>query len=88
MTYAARTLAVCLTQSSTLKGAVPGSFSVVLRSIESAPQAGTLAVAYLEPVKASATAASPPPPTFAFGGRPALVEALPAGVTAADVRLP
>jgi len=71
-----------------LKGSVPAAFSVVLRSIESAPQAGALAVAYLEPVKASATEASPAPPTFAFGGRPALVVALPAGVTAADVRLP
>jgi hypothetical protein len=72
----------------TLKGSVPATFSLVLRSIGSAPQAGSLAVAYLNPIKASAAVASPAPPEFAFGGRPALVVALPAGVAAGAVRLP
>jgi len=71
----------------TLKGSVPATFSVVLRSIEAAPQAGSLAVAYLTQVSA-ATGASPAPPEFAFGGQPALIVALPAGVAATAVRLP
>ncbi|HUK77069.1 MAG TPA: hypothetical protein VL117_05640 [Thermoleophilia bacterium] len=73
----------------TLKGSVPATFSLVLRSIQSAPQAGSLAVAYLDPVKASAgVSLAPAPPEFAFAGQPALVVALPAGVAATDVRLP
>jgi len=74
----------------TLKGSVPATFSLVLRSIQSAPQAGSLAVAYLDPVKASAgvTSLAPAPPEFAFAGQPALVVALPSGVAAAGVHLP
>ncbi len=71
----------------TLKGGVPATFSLVLWSIGSAPQAGSLAVAYLNPIKPSAAGASPAP-EFAFSGRPALVVALPAGVAAGAVRLP
>ena len=60
----------------------------MLWSVGSAPQAGSLAVAYLNPIEASAAGASPAPPEFAFSGRPALVVALPAGVAAGAVRLP
>jgi len=78
----------------TLKGSPPPSFSLVLRSIESAPNAGSLAVAYLRPL-ASSTTRSPgatpspgQPASFSYNGRPALVVALPAGVAASAVSLP
>jgi hypothetical protein len=73
----------------TLKGSPPASFSLVLQAIGNAPQAGSLAVAYLRPLATtapapSATSASP----YSFDSQPALVVALPAGVPAAAVRLP
>ena len=73
----------------TLKGSPPATFSVVLQSIEGAPQAGSLAIAYLDPLKATTSAPSPAAaPEFSFAGQPALVVALPAGVAASSVHLP
>jgi len=73
----------------TLKGSPPTTFSVVLQAIEGAPQSGSLAVAYLDPLKATTSAPSPAAaPEFSFAGRPALIVALPAGVTASSVHLP
>ena len=81
-----------------LKGRAPAVFTLVLQAIDDAPQAGSLAIAYLDPVPASATNAThstpltAPAPTsaslFTLDGRPALVTALPAGATASTVRLP
>ena len=83
-----------------LKGNPPASFSLVLQSTQSAPLAGSLAIAYLRPAGAPGVAASggvPRPaagvspseaPAFAYRGQPALVVALPAGVAPAAVRLP
>jgi hypothetical protein len=73
----------------TLKGSPPATFSVVLEAIGGAPQAGSLAIAYLDPLKAATSAPSPAAaPEFSFAGQPALVVALPAGVTASSVHLP
>ncbi len=81
-----------------LKGRAPAQFTLVLQAIGGAPQAGSLAIAYLDPIGAfrsvptdsTATTAPAPatPAPFMLAGRPALVTALPAGASAAAVRLP
>jgi len=83
-----------------LKGRAPAQFTLVLRAVDSAPQAGSLAIAYLDPVAvtfnsgAGATNSASPvpgpasPAPFTLAGRPAFVTALPADATAASVRLP
>ena len=53
-----------------LKGNPPASFSLVLQSTQSAPLAGSLAIAYLRPVGASAVAASGGVPQPAAGVSP------------------
>jgi hypothetical protein len=73
-------------------------FTLVLQAIDNAPQAGSLAIVYLDPIPASGTntsqsapitAPAPAPASlFTLDGRPALVTALPAGATASTVRLP
>lgn len=70
----------------TLKGSPPASFSLVLQAIGNAPQAGSLAIAYLLPVATTSPEAQQP--AFAFDSQPALVVDLPAGVAAAAIRLP
>jgi len=77
-----------------LKGHAPAVFTLTLQAIDNAPQAGALALAYLDPIAGSggtthATAATPGPGSmFTLDGRPAFVTALPTGATAGSVRLP
>ncbi len=76
-----------------LKGRPPAVFTLVLQAIDNAPQAGSLAIAYLDPVatfapSAAGSSSATTPAPFTLAGRAALVSALPAGAPAASVRLP
>ena len=68
-----------------LKGKPPASFSLTLYATSGAPNAGTLAIAYLRPLTKPSSSA---PPTYSFNGRRALLTPLPAGVAATAVKLP
>jgi hypothetical protein len=72
----------------TLKGRPPASFSLTLLSADSAPAAGSLAIAYLRPLATPSSSASANPLNYSFNGQLALLAALPAGVPASAVRLP
>ena len=73
----------------TLKGTPPASFSLGLQAISNAAQAGSLAVAYLRPLTTAAPAAGgAASETYSLGSQPALVVALPGGVSASAVHLP